>query len=160
MVDDVSGDETFDDDRADAAPTPRRRMRLGIDGETAVEFALLAPVFFAVLFGSICYGCLFGINHSVQELSSAAARAAVAGLSDAERSALVTDYVARNGPSYVLLDPTRLQVSVATFDAATRSFRVAVDYDASGSFVYVFRGLVPLPPPTITRTAVMQRGGY
>ncbi|MBL8581266.1 MAG: pilus assembly protein, partial [Rhizobiaceae bacterium] len=52
---------------------------------SAVEFAIIAPVFILVLFGLIAYGIYFGASHSVQQLAADAARTAVAGLNAEER---------------------------------------------------------------------------
>ncbi len=125
-----------------------------------MEFSLLAPVFLYLVLGGICYGTLFGLNHSAQELASTSARAAVAGLSDDERNQIVQQFVAANSGAYVNLDPSKLQVQVSKLDTATRSFRVEVNYDASSSPIFGFAGFIPLPSSTITQSAVMQRGGY
>jgi Flp pilus assembly protein TadG len=138
----------------------KRPLRSEISGAGAVEFALLAPVFLWILVGIVVYGTLFGIEHQLRELSSAAARAAVAGLSDGERRLLVARYVSDRSGSLVLIDRSKLTVSVSAADPATRSFAVDIGYDLSDSIAWGFSGLLPLPDRNAHFVAVMQRGGY
>ena len=50
---------------------------------SAVEFAFIAPVFLTLIFGLVAFGSYLGIVHGVQQLTAEAARASIAGLSDA-----------------------------------------------------------------------------
>lgn len=129
-------------------------------GTAAVEFAFVGPLFMLLMLGIVCFGSLLGIYFSVQELTSEAARAAVSGLTDAERQSIVRNFIAGNIGSYPLLDPARFVAESRTTDSATRSYTVTVTYDASTSYVYSFAGLVPLPDPVIRRNAVIHQGGY
>ena len=54
-------------------------------GASAVEFAIVGPVFVLLMMGMIAYGIYFGAVHSVQQLAADAARASVAGLDESER---------------------------------------------------------------------------
>lgn len=130
------------------------------DGNAAVEFALIVPVFVAVLFGIIVYGSYFALVHGVQQLTAEAARAAVAGLTDGERLTLAEDNIAQNVSSYPMVAPDRLSVETATTDAATGTFKVTVQYDASNMFVFNLPAFVPAPNPVVVRTAAIQKGGY
>lgn len=73
-----------------------RRFARSTAATSAVEFALLSPLYFLLMFGMAAYGIYFGAGHSVQQLAADAARVAVAGLTSQERQTLATDYVARN----------------------------------------------------------------
>ncbi len=137
-----------------------QRLLQDKQGVSAVEFSLLAPVFLYLVLGGICYGTIFGLNHSAQELASTSARAAVAGLSDEERNQIAQQFIAANANSYVNLDASKLKVQVSKLDTDTRSYRVDVSYDASSSPIYSLSGFIPLPSSTVTQSAVMQRGGY
>lgn len=137
-----------------------RRLLQDEQGVSAVEFSLLAPVFLYLVLGGVCYGTIFGLNHSTQELAATAARAAVSGLSDDERNQIAQQFVSTNAGSYVNLDASKLKVQVSKLDTATRSYRVAVSYDASSSPIFGMSGFIPLPSSTITQSAVMQRGGF
>ncbi|TIM19494.1 MAG: pilus assembly protein, partial [Mesorhizobium sp.] len=45
-------------------------------GTSAIEFALLAPIFILLLLGMVAYGIYFGASHSVQQIAADAARTA------------------------------------------------------------------------------------
>jgi Flp pilus assembly protein TadG len=53
-----------------------RRFAGNVDGATAVEFALLAPVFFMMLFGIIEVGRLIWVKQALTETAYSAARCA------------------------------------------------------------------------------------
>ncbi|PWB80376.1 MAG: pilus assembly protein TadE [Methylocystaceae bacterium] len=126
-------------------------------GAAAVEFALLLPVFLLLIFGTVSYGSVFATYNSVEQLAAEAARASVAGLTGSERDQLARAYVTQNIGVYPLLDPARAQV---TTSSGTTTFQVDVSYDMSNSFVFKFRGIVPLPSSTVQRAAAIQFGGY
>lgn len=126
-------------------------------GAAAVEFAFVAPCLLLLIFGAAVFGSVLTIYHGVQQLAAEAARASVAGLSDSECDQLARSFVAGNAAVYAFLDPTRLTVSTASQGNA---FRVAVSYDLSSSFIFGFARLLPMPPPAVTRSAVVQRGGF
>lgn len=131
-----------------------------VSGASAVEFAIVVPVFLTMLFGIIAYGIYFGAVHSTSQLAADAARASVAGLSDAERTAIATAHVHNNVPAYVLLNPERIEVTAEPLEADARQFRVSVRYDASLLPIWNFTPFLPLPERIIERTATIQRGGY
>ncbi|HWV81395.1 MAG TPA: TadE/TadG family type IV pilus assembly protein [Hyphomicrobiaceae bacterium] len=131
-----------------------------VSGASAVEFAIVVPVFLTMLFGIIAYGIYFGAVHSTSQLAADAARASVAGLSDAERTAIATAHVRNNVPAYVLLNPERIEVTAEPLEADARQFRVSVRYDASLLPIWNFTPFLPLPERIIERTATIQRGGY
>lgn len=127
---------------------------------SAVEFAFIAPVFLTLLFGLIAFSSYLGIIHGVQQLTAEAARASIAGLSDDERLTLARDNISTNVNSYPMLSSSRLTVQSASTDAATGTFKVTVQYDASDMFIFNLPHIVPMPNAVIVRTAVIQRGGY
>ena len=127
---------------------------------SAVEFAFIAPVFLILLFGLIAFGSYLGIIHGIQQLTAEAARASIAGLSDAERLSLAQNNITANVGSYPMLSAERLTVQSAGTDTATGIFKVTVQYDASNMFIFNLPHLVPMPDPLIVRTAAIQRGGY
>jgi Flp pilus assembly protein TadG len=127
---------------------------------SAVEFALVFPLFLAAFFGIITYGSYLAAAHSVQQLAAEAARAAIGGLTDTERLTLAQSTVDIGSPSYPLITKSQLSVTDAATDAATLTFRVTLRYDASGMFVFTLPSFVPGPNPVIIRSAAIQRGGY
>ncbi|MBY0612209.1 MAG: pilus assembly protein [Beijerinckiaceae bacterium] len=140
----------------------QRLDRFGQDaaGSIVVEFAFIAPVLLLMLFGIVAFSTLFATMHAVQQLASEAARASVAGISDAERAKIVDDFVKANVRSYVLLDPAKIATSSATLPAQADNYEVTIRYDNSQSFIYMFKGLLPLPPADLQRKSIIVRGGY
>lgn len=129
-------------------------------GAAAVEFAMVAPLFLALVLGSVSYGYLFWVNHGIQQLASEAARSAVAGLSDSERDRIARDFVTANAPAYGALDPNKITVATVISAGPANTFQVSIGYDLTGYFLYQFDRILPLPDPKILRTAAIQRGGY
>lgn len=126
-------------------------------GSSAVEFALVAPMLLALLFGIVCYGGYYWAAHSVQQLANDSARAAIAGLNPGERDALAQASLTASLAHYPAISPERTSVTV---DHGGDLLAVRVAFDASDSFFYVFGNLIPMPPSTITRKAAIRLGGY
>jgi Flp pilus assembly protein TadG len=127
---------------------------------SAIEFAVIAPVFLVLLFGIIAFGSYLAIVHGIQQLTAEAARASIAGLSDAERLSLAQNNIAANVGLYPMLAAERLKVQSAATDTASGTFKVTVQYDASDMFIFNLPHIVPMPDPVVIRTAAIQRGGY
>ncbi|MBN8944401.1 MAG: pilus assembly protein [Rhizobiales bacterium] len=130
------------------------------DGASAVEFAIVLPVFLMILFGIITFAGYLSLVQSVQQLAAEAARASVGGLSDTERASLATNTIQTQSSNYPFLQPNRLVLVAAATDPTTSTFTVQLQYDASSSFIYSLPSLVPMPSPLIIRSAAIQRGGY
>jgi Flp pilus assembly protein TadG len=126
---------------------------------SAVEFALLLPLFLTLVFGIVVFGSYLTMVHGVQQLAAEAARSSVAGLSDNERKSLATGYVSANAPAYPLLSAAKLSVSAAPSASNANVYVVTVNYDASGSFIYSFP-FVPTPSSQIVRSAAIPYGGF
>jgi len=126
-------------------------------GNAAVEFALIGPLFFFLLVGMVVYGGWFWMAQGVQTLAAEGARAAIAGLDADERIRLARGSVSNNLQGDALLSADAVQVAVQT-DAA--AIRVVVTYDASNHPLMALAGLVPTPPQTIERHAIVRTGGY
>lgn len=123
-------------------------------GSAAVEFAIVGPVFILMLVAMVVYGGWFWLAQSVQTTASEAARAAVAGLDEAERDSLVQAIAARSHS--VGLEPERLSLAVRS-EAGVLTVDAA--YDASDHPVMMLKGLLPAPPVLIQRSAVIRAGG-
>jgi Flp pilus assembly protein TadG len=127
------------------------------DGASAVEFALVAPVFIALLFGMAIYGKVLANYIAVQQLASEAARATVAGLNNSERTTLATSFVTNNVGSYPLLN--RDYLSVATTPRSS-AFQVLITYNMANDPMLNLIGSIPLPGTTLVGSAAVQNGGY
>lgn len=136
------------------------RLKDDTSGASAVEFALVLPVFVMVMLGIIAYGIYFGATHSVQQLAADAARASVAGLSDPERVSIANRHVTENARQYALLDVSHVRVEAGPLAGDATRFRVAVTYDAGSLPIWAIGPILPLPSRTIERVAVIKRGGY
>jgi Flp pilus assembly protein TadG len=141
----------------------RRKLPRGLrdrSGAAAIEFTIVGPLFFMVLLGVLIFAIYFGTVHSVQQLAAEAARATVQGLTETERAELAQNQIKNIVGSYPLIDPNYLTVTAATSPSDANLFNVSISYDASRSIVFAFEGLIPMPPKTIARSAVVRRGGY
>lgn len=128
-------------------------------GASAIEFAILAPVFIFLLLGMIAWGLYLGAAHSVQQLVANSARAAVAGLDATEREALARAHVTANAAGYMFLTPEGIEVAVAGVPGDPDAFTVSLAYDASGLPIWSLMNPSLLPAPVIVRAAAMRRGG-
>ncbi|MEQ9316744.1 MAG: pilus assembly protein [Henriciella sp.] len=136
------------------------RIRTEQRGLAAIEFAIITPLLLTFVFGIIAYGVFFGAAHSVQQLAANSARAAMGGLDNEERQALVSEYVTASLAEGGLLAPDHLDVVVQASEEDTSSIIVSVSYDASELPVWnLYQGL-PLPERMITRKSVIRVGGY
>jgi len=137
----------------------RRSFFRNVSGAAAIEFAIIAPVFILLMFGMIAYAIFFGAAHSVQELASDAARIAVAGVNDAERQTLVSNYITNNGSGYVFVDPTKLTYTVGTATTDPNQLAVSITYDSTKLPIWNLLPTYLLPDPVITRRVSIRMGG-
>jgi len=129
-------------------------------GASAVEFAMILPIFLVLLIGIFAYGSYFALLHGLQQLTAEAARASIGGMTDSERQSLAQTSIAANVDKYPFLTARDLTVAGAATDPATSTFSVTVSYNASGMLIFNLPDFIPMPPPIIVRTAAIQRGGY
>jgi Flp pilus assembly protein TadG len=128
-------------------------------GVSAIEFAILAPVFLLLVFGIVVFGAYLAMVHGVQQLAAEAARSSIAGMNDSERRSLAASYVTANASTYPLLTANALSVNAAASAGDANVYVVTVNYDASRSFIYQLP-FVPAPPSTIVRSAAIPNGGF
>ena len=125
-------------------------------GAAAIEFAIVGPVFVLMLLGIVSYGGYFWMAHSVQQLANDGARAAVAGLSQSERTQLAQSTVTAETTSYAALRSSLMTVSETE---QSQAITVTVNYNAANSGFWL-AGFVPMPSTTISRSATVKTGGY
>jgi Flp pilus assembly protein TadG len=128
-------------------------------GASAVEFAVLLPVFLALVFGIVIFGSYLSVVHGLQQLAAEAARSSIAGMSASERSSIATSYVSTNVGTYPLISANNVSVNAATSPSDPNVFVVTVTYNASGMFIYSLP-FVPAPSSTIVRSAAIPFGGF
>jgi Flp pilus assembly protein TadG len=136
-----------------------RRVWSGTEGASALEFAIVAPVFFMLVFGIIIYGYYFASLSMLNHIAYEAARATVTGLSDDERSALAharADELISGLGGFI--DAGAVEVSAAT--GGDGIYAVTVHYQFSALSLIGASSLVPLPPMEQTIRVEMSHGGY
>lgn len=136
-------------------PPREASFRHDARGATLVEFALIAPVLGALLFGMLGFGQLFWISHSVQQIANDAARATVAGLTVRERSDLAQ---ASARHALASADGVKAQRLTLTVGEAAPWVTVTARYDAS-DIAILRTGLVPMPEAMLERRATVRMGG-
>ena len=143
------------------AKTSLRLRAFGPDATaaTAVEFAMLAPLFILLMLGMVAYGIYFGASHSVQQIAADAARTAIAGENAGERNTLVAAFVAANAGSYPFVDASKLTVEARDSSADPNQFDVSVRYDACDLPIWNLLAGLPMPDVTISRTSTIRMGG-
>lgn len=128
-------------------------------GSSAVEFAMVLPIFLTIVFGIVVFGSYLAVVHGVQQLAAEAARSSIAGISETERGTIATTFVTANAGTYPMIDSTKLAVNAATSPSNANVFVVTVNYDASNLFIYALP-FVPLPPTHIIRSAMIPYSGF
>jgi Flp pilus assembly protein TadG len=129
-------------------------------GVAAIEFALIAPVFFLLLLGIAAYGIYFSAISSLQELTADAARASVAGVSADERQTIVSAYVTQSKPNYQLLSGHPINVTATPYPGDPTRYTVTLQTDISKLPLQGQTSIFPMPSAVIQRTAVVRIGGY
>jgi Flp pilus assembly protein TadG len=134
-----------------------RRLVRDHSGASAVEFAIIAPVFILMIVGVLAYGIYFGAASSVQQIAADAARTSIAGLSATERNTLVTAFIQNNAGGYVFIDPDEVDFTIGDDASDPNQYKVTVTYDASELPIWVLP--VPMPGKIISYTSTIRIGG-
>jgi Flp pilus assembly protein TadG len=130
------------------------------EGVAAVEFAIIAPVFLMILFGIIVYGIYFATWIAVTEAASEGARAAVAGLSAAERIQLATDQANRFFNIYSpMLKPENATILAQQEPGNDGAFQVTITYNFAGYGLNTLSALLPIPSTTPSVMITVSNGG-
>ena len=136
-----------------------RRVWSSTGGASALEFAIVAPVFFTLIFGILIYGYYFASMSMLNHIAYESARATVSGLSDDERSALAlaraNDLIGDLGG---FIDAGSIQVDAAADGDGIYAVTVHYQFDALG--LIGMSSLLPLPPTEQTIRVEISHGGY
>src|ERR1700712_4696986 len=141
-----------------------RRFWNGFDsrGVAAVEFAIIAPVLFALVLGVLAWGQFFMAEVAVSAAAQEGARASVAGLNSTESSTLAlaaaNSVMTNYSPFLSISAVTATAAAAGTSAPASALFSVTVTYNMSS----VSTSLVPVPTafPSSTVTVSISTGGY
>lgn len=130
-------------------------------GMTALEFVFLAPALLMLVFAIIIYSFYFAAQMGLRHAAAEGARAAVAGLSSAERIGLARTRAQEVIDGYGSLLAAGGQRPVITTTAnGSDSFTVRLSYDMSASPIRRYAAFIPLPATTITASTVVTNGSY
>ncbi|QXT38167.1 TadE/TadG family type IV pilus assembly protein [Gymnodinialimonas ceratoperidinii] len=122
--------------------TPLRHFTRRENGAVAIEFVLLAPLLFGLLFGIVVIGYAMALSHSVQQLAGSSARASVAGITTDERRELAQAYLDNASANYPLLVQSSIAPTVAVASSPSANIRVDVRYAIDGSIVDLASGIL------------------
>lgn len=130
-------------------------------GVAALEFVFLAPALLALAFSIVVYSLYFTALIGVRQAATEGARAAVAGLSTAERVSLATTRAQEviTGYGSFLRGSKTPQITAAAGSTAG-TFKVEVSYDMSGSPIMRYGSFVPLPASNLKASVTVTNGGY
>ncbi len=135
------------------------RFTRDASGVAAIEFAIIAPLFLAVMFTMVAWGLYLGATHSVQQIAADTARAAIAGLSASERNALASAHIDAMKPGeFALINQKKLNVLVEDDKVRPNQFTVKLTYDASDLPIWNLMTFA-LPDTIIARSATIRIGG-
>lgn len=128
-------------------------------GSSAVEFAILAPVYLLMLAGMLAYGLYFGAANSMQQLAADAARVSIAGLHMAERDTLVRAYLDLHADQYMLIRREFLTHTIGDDPEDPTQYRVELRYDAIELPIWNLYTPLPLPSRFMIYGATIRQGG-
>lgn len=127
-------------------------------GTAALEFALVAPLFFLTIFTLIGYGIYLSANYAVQQIAADAARMAVAGLSQTERQTLANNYINTSISSYNFIKKDKMKIDVKDDVNDASQFTVSLAYDSSDLPIWNLFSFA-LPDKNIKKFATIRLGG-
>jgi Flp pilus assembly protein TadG len=133
------------------------RIRRCRAGTSAIEFAIVAPLFILILLSLCAFGIYLGTAHAVQQIAADTARVAVAGLNASERSALAEAHITEIVFDYPFIEPENLMIEVGD-DVAPGQFTVRLAYDAGHLPIWNLMTFA-MPDQEIERYATIRIGG-
>lgn len=135
--------------------SPRRGVRTLLSdsaGAAIIEAAFVLPLVFMLLVGVVSFGQWFMVAHSIQQAADEGARAAIAGIDEADRVAL-----AEQGVAAALDVAGGVEDALVTSETARDGdfLTVTVRYRTQGN-KWLTMGIVPLPLQAIERRATVK----
>lgn len=140
-----------------------RRLLKCYRGIAALEFVLLAPALLTLIFGVFVYSLYFSASAGVKQAAAEGARAAVAGLSTAERTQIATARAGQVIKNYASVLGTSADPVITTEAGAggnAGTFTVTVSQDMSESPIRKYVKFIPLPSEIVTASVTVTNGGY
>lgn len=87
-------------------------------GIAALEFAIIAPLLFLLVFGILRVGYALGVQHSLTQLAASAAREALPASGEQKRADIVQHYVENHAADYALLRSNAVDCVIREADNA------------------------------------------
>lgn len=131
----------------------------GRGGSAAVEFALVAPLLLLLFAGITMFGLCLGVAHNLRQIAAEAARASVAGVTNAERASLAQSTVDHSLSAGALFKPSSVAVQVGSSPLDAAVYTVTLTVDATSLGLNAFSRLLPLFPTMLSSTVNVRRGG-
>lgn len=144
------------------SPHDRKRIRhlaFCARGGAAVEFALVVPMLITLFVGITVFGISLGAVHSLRLVTAEAARASIAGTSNAERASIVRDTVTRSLGIGAMFKPGSVTVQVGADTGDPNVTVVTVTLDATTLGFGLFSRILPALPNVLSSTVSVRRGG-
>lgn len=135
-------------------PFALHRLRRDCTGSVLIEAAFALPLLIALLFAILAYGSWFMTAHSLQQAANNAARVSVAGLTTAERRALVDQSVEASRSTFP--NPGAVAIAVSVSEGGGY-YTVALSCDLASMPLFAATPF-PLPSKTLQRSAVVRTG--
>ena len=136
-----------------------RRVWSCTGGASALEFAIVAPVFFTLIFGILIYGYYFASMSMLNHIAYESARATISGLDDNERNALaLARAVELIDDLGGFIDSDSIEVDAAADGEGIYAVTVHYQFDALG--LIGMSSLLPMPPTEQTIRVEISHGGY
>jgi Flp pilus assembly protein TadG len=131
-------------------------------GTSSIEFGIVSVVFFTIFFGIVVFGAFFLTRIALSYAVAEGGRAALVGLTDAERVSRATSAVNDVLSAYApLIDPTRATVSVTTSGSPAdgEEIKVSISYSDHRFDLFPFVPKLSDVPPVSTVFTVIDPPG-
>ena len=139
---------------------PELRLLHCQKGIAALEFALVAPALLMLIFAIIIYSFWFSALMGVRHAATEGARAAMAGLSTAERTTLARARAQAVIDGYGTLLSSGGAPQIEAGADGSGMFRVEIRYDMGGSALMRYASFIPMPSTTLAATVIVTNGSY
>jgi Flp pilus assembly protein TadG len=126
---------------------------MDIRATVSIEFAILAPVFFAIMFGVVMFGAEYATRIALTYAAAEGGRAAVSGLSDSERESLATTAIQDTLNAFSpLIESANAVITVNTAsESSSEEITISIAYtdDRFANLPFVPQ-MSSLPPVTVS----------
>jgi Flp pilus assembly protein TadG len=126
----------------------------------AVEFAIVAPILLMLIFAVVIYSIYFAAYLGVRQAAAEGARAAVTGMSTAERSQLAIARATTVMNAYGALLGASSTATITAAQQGTGMLKVSVSYNISSSPIMGYAAFLPMPSSTIQSNVIVANGSY